>query len=137
MRNLNSLFLNETVPSENFVAIESIEFSDDRLYAFLPNAQHFLPLAFFAEAVCERCCVTGAEILALRHQPLILQRSTQGRRLRLKPADRVFWKWLSRLWNGWRSVLKESEWLKVLRRSMGGGYRTQAADVDKLHAVDK
>src|SRR5262249_11338577 len=28
-----------------------------------------------------------AEILALRHQLLVLQRLTQGRRLRLKPAD--------------------------------------------------
>ena len=47
-----------------------------------------------------------AEILALRHQLLVLQRSTRGRRLRLKPADRVFWVWLSRLWNGWRSVVR-------------------------------
>jgi putative transposase len=47
-----------------------------------------------------------AEILALRHQLLVLQRSTRGRRLRLKPADRVFWVWLSRLWSGWRSAVK-------------------------------
>jgi transposase InsO family protein len=47
-----------------------------------------------------------AEILALRHQLLVLQRSTRGRRLRLKPADRVFWVWLSHLWKGWRSAVK-------------------------------
>jgi len=47
-----------------------------------------------------------AEILALRHQLLVLQRSTRGRRLRLKTADRVFWVWLSRLWSGWRSVVR-------------------------------
>jgi len=47
-----------------------------------------------------------AEILALRHQLLVLQRSTRGRRLRLKSADRVFWVWLSRLWKGWRSAVK-------------------------------
>lgn len=44
-----------------------------------------------------------AEILALRHQLLVLKRSTGGRRLRLRTADRIFWVWLSRLWQGWRS----------------------------------
>lgn len=47
-----------------------------------------------------------AEIMALRHQLLVLQRSTRGRRLRLKSADRVFWVWLSRLWKGWRAAVR-------------------------------
>ncbi|HEY6305680.1 MAG TPA: integrase core domain-containing protein [Candidatus Angelobacter sp.] len=47
-----------------------------------------------------------AEILALRHQLVVLQRSTCGRRLRLRAADRVFWVWLSRLWQGWRQSLR-------------------------------
>jgi putative transposase len=47
-----------------------------------------------------------AEILALRHQLLVLQRSARGRRLRLRPGDRVFWVWLSRLWQGWRQSLR-------------------------------
>jgi hypothetical protein len=46
-----------------------------------------------------------AEILALRHQLLVLQRSNRGRKLRLSWADRVLWVWLSRLWNDWRSAL--------------------------------
>src|SRR2546421_11385605 len=46
-----------------------------------------------------------AEILALRHQLLVLQRSNRGHKLRLGWADRVLWVWLSRLWNGWRSAL--------------------------------
>src|SRR5258708_25095428 len=46
-----------------------------------------------------------AEILALRHQLLVLQRSTRGHRLRLSCADRFLWVWLSRLWSGWRSAL--------------------------------
>jgi hypothetical protein len=49
--------------------------------------------------------VLQAEILALRHQLLVLQRSSRGRRLRLRWADRVLWVWLSRLWNDWRSAL--------------------------------
>jgi putative transposase len=45
------------------------------------------------------------EILTLRHQLLVLQRSTGPHRVRLTRADRVFWVWLSRLWTGWRSAL--------------------------------
>src|SRR5213082_484199 len=46
-----------------------------------------------------------AEILALRHQLLVLQRSNRGHKLRLGWADRILWVWLSRLWNDWRSAL--------------------------------
>src|SRR5712671_2528823 len=46
-----------------------------------------------------------AEILALRHQLLVLQRSSRPHKLRLGWADRVLWVWLSRLWNDWRSAL--------------------------------
>lgn len=45
-----------------------------------------------------------AENLALRHQLSILQRS--AKRPRLRPLDRLFWVWLSRLWPAWRSVAK-------------------------------
>jgi hypothetical protein len=43
------------------------------------------------------------EILALRHQLAVYQRT--GRRPRLGPADRILWAWLSRAWSGWRDVL--------------------------------
>src|SRR6266404_3930435 len=46
-----------------------------------------------------------AEILALRHQLLVLQRSSRGHRLRLSRADRFLWVWLARFWSGWRSTL--------------------------------
>src|SRR5229473_8064271 len=49
--------------------------------------------------------VLQAEILAMRHQLLILQRSSRGHKLRLSWADRLLWVWLSRLWNDWRSAL--------------------------------
>ena len=45
------------------------------------------------------------EILALRHQLSVLQRSTRSRKVRLSTADRLLWVWLSRLWSGWRSAL--------------------------------
>jgi hypothetical protein len=46
-----------------------------------------------------------AEILALRHQLLVLQRSSRGHKLRLGSADRALWVWLSRLWTAWRCAL--------------------------------
>jgi hypothetical protein len=42
------------------------------------------------------------EILALRHPVTVLKRSQRGR-VRLDPADRLLWVWLSRLWSPWRS----------------------------------
>jgi len=44
------------------------------------------------------------EILALRHQIVVLQRQTPKPKLR--PADRRFWVGLSRFWPRWRSALR-------------------------------
>jgi hypothetical protein len=41
------------------------------------------------------------EILALRHQVGVLQRSMK--RPKLTPADRVLWAWLCCIWKGWQS----------------------------------
>jgi hypothetical protein len=46
------------------------------------------------------------EILALRHQLLVLQRRHQKQRLRLSLADRLLWVWLSRIWPEWRAALR-------------------------------
>jgi putative transposase len=46
------------------------------------------------------------EVLALRHQLLVLQRRNQKQRVRLSIADRLFWVWLSRVWADWRSALR-------------------------------
>ena len=43
------------------------------------------------------------ENLAVRQQLAVLTR--QRARTRTKPADRLFWSWLSRYWPGWRSTL--------------------------------
>jgi putative transposase len=43
------------------------------------------------------------EILALRHQLAVCQRTAA--RPRLKAADRILWAWLSRTWPGWREAL--------------------------------
>ena len=46
-----------------------------------------------------------AEIVALRHQLTVLQRTQKPERLILGPADRWLWVCLSGLWSGWRSAL--------------------------------
>ena len=43
------------------------------------------------------------EILALRHQLTLYQRSS--RRPHVQPSDRILWSWLSRGWARWREVL--------------------------------
>jgi putative transposase len=43
------------------------------------------------------------EILALRHQLGVYQRTAA--RPRLRPAYRILWAWLSRAWSGWREAL--------------------------------
>ena len=45
----------------------------------------------------------AAEIVALRHQVVILQHS--AKRPKLRQRDRIFWVWLSKLWANWRSTL--------------------------------
>src|SRR6266446_10284027 len=44
------------------------------------------------------------EILALRHQLHVLERS-RARRLRLTRLDRLLWVWFSRVWCHWRKAL--------------------------------
>ncbi len=47
-----------------------------------------------------------AEVLALCHQLLVLQRRNQKRRLQLSASDRLLWVWLSRIWPDWKSGLR-------------------------------
>src|SRR5262245_44593258 len=46
-----------------------------------------------------------AEIIALRHQLTVLQRTRKSKRPIIKPSDRCLWVWLWRLWSEWRSAL--------------------------------
>ena len=43
------------------------------------------------------------ENLALRHQLAVYQQTVHHPRVR--PSDRLFWAWLSRLWAGWQEAL--------------------------------
>jgi putative transposase len=43
------------------------------------------------------------ENMALRHQLAVYQHTVK--RPKLRPADRLFWSWLARLWSGWQEAL--------------------------------
>jgi hypothetical protein len=55
----------------------------------------------------------AAENLALRQQLAVLEQ--RSKRPRLRKRHRIFWVWLSRRWNGWRSVLAIVQPETVLR----------------------
>jgi hypothetical protein len=64
-----------------------------------------------------------AEIIALRHQLTVLQRSQKPKRLVLNRCDRCLWVWLSRLWSGLAFLLnhrqtRNRDWLASSRISL-------------------
>src|ERR1700676_2332520 len=65
----------------------------------------FVSLLFSVPACFRTRAALQVEILALRHQLLLLHRSTRGHKVRLSSADRALWVWLSHLWTEWRSAL--------------------------------
>ena len=69
-------------------------------------------LSFFAAFFRTRAALQ-LEILALRQQLGVAQQSV--RRPRLKPADRILWAWLSRIWSGWDRVLPIVQPATVIR----------------------
>ena len=52
---------------------------------------------------CRSSTALRLENLALRHQLAVYKQRVP--RPRLRPSDRVFWAWLSRLWSGWQAAL--------------------------------
>ena len=68
-------------------------------------------LAAFAFASFRSRTVLQLEVLVLRHQVCVPERSVK--RPRLTAADRFLWAWLRSVWNGWKCRLKDQ----------AGGYR--------------
>jgi hypothetical protein len=62
-----------------------------------------LAAAAFVHSILKSWLSLQIEILALRHQLGVYQCSRL--RPRLRPADRIFWVWLSRVWLDWRDAL--------------------------------
>src|SRR4051794_10393233 len=66
--------------------------------------QQLLTLLDLLSSFCKTLAELRLENLALRQQLGVLRRSTP-KRLKLTPADRVFWVWLRRVWSDWKSAL--------------------------------
>lgn len=64
-----------------------------------------LALAHFLCTAFRRRVALQLEVVALRHQLSIYERS-RPRRFRIEPGDRVLWSWLARLWPAWRQGLR-------------------------------
>jgi putative transposase len=64
----------------------------------------FLSLLLTLRRCARSRAVLQLEVLALRHQLQVLQRS-RPRRLRLAQTDRLLWVWLSRVWDDWRAAV--------------------------------
>jgi hypothetical protein len=54
-------------------------------------------------SLCRSRSSLSLENLALRHQLTVYKQTVQ--RPSLRPTDRLFWAWLSRLWRGWHDAL--------------------------------
>jgi hypothetical protein len=63
----------------------------------------FKMICVLLRAVLSNRAHLAAENLALRQQLAVLHRSVK--RPRLRRLDRIFWVWLRRVWQGWRSCL--------------------------------
>jgi putative transposase len=60
-------------------------------------------LLAFLSALFRSCRSLTLQVLALQHQVAVYQQTVH--RPRLRPSDRLFWAWLSRLWPGWQATL--------------------------------
>ena len=60
-------------------------------------------IGILVRALLANRAALAMENLALRQQLAVLERSVK--RPALRQRDRIFWAWLSRLWNGWRAAL--------------------------------
>jgi transposase InsO family protein len=69
----------------------------------LLRAPVFRAVIAFAVASFRSRTALQLEILALRHQLCVLQRSVK--RPKLTAADRLLWAWLCSVWNGWEAIL--------------------------------
>jgi hypothetical protein len=93
------------VPTENSVLIEPVELGRSSRYVACDMFAIIFSLFYSIRQGLRARAALHAELVALRRQLLVLERSKRSRTVQLGVADRVFWAGLSRLWKGWRSAL--------------------------------
>jgi hypothetical protein len=91
------------VPTRKPVRADSLWFSwpSNSLRSVMPIAGSVL---LSIRSLIRSRAALHVEVLALRHQLLVLERSRRPR-VRLTGADRLLWVWFSRVWTGWRTTL--------------------------------
>ena len=87
-----------SVPLVNSDQLDKLEFVALQSFAFRTCSNGLVRLP---RRVLWSRAALQLEILVLRHQLGVLQRSVK--RPKLRPADRVLWAWLSSVWTGWES----------------------------------
>ena len=106
-----------SVPLVNSDQPDKLRFVAHQSFAFRPVLTAFF--AFLSASFRGRAALQ-LEIPALRHQLGVLQRSVK--RLKLSPADRFLWAWLSSVWNGWESrvsIIKAATVIGWQRKGFG------------------
>jgi hypothetical protein len=94
------------VRAEYSVPVVAVAVAAYRLIAFSGSMTSLL-IALLASlrATTRSRLELAAEILALRHQLAVLQRTTP-KRPRLRPIDRLLWVVLSTVWRNWRQAVQ-------------------------------
>lgn len=79
-----------------------------------------------------------AEVLALQHQFVVLQRKNVCRRIHMQIWDRIFCVWISRLWSNWQSALvivKPETVIAWHRKGLGLSWTWKSRHPDRCPAV--
>ena len=92
------------MPTEKSVIVDTFDFAVNYGIRSPGIMSVFRALLLTLRSCARSRAVLQLEVLALRHQLQVLQR-TRPRRMRLEKADRWLWMSLSRVWTEWRSAL--------------------------------
>ncbi len=103
------------MPSENLLRPVVIEDSPELGQAASTMIPALLAVLTSLRSLFRSRAALQAEVFALRHQLLVLERQRAGKRVPLRTSDRLLWVWLSKIWPGWRQALVLVEPETVLR----------------------
>ena len=92
------------VPAENVVLVATIDVAAIPGVAFLTMLSVLISFLRTARVSLRSRAALQLEILALRHQLQVLERSRPGR-VRLTRSDRLLWVWISHAWREWRTAV--------------------------------
>jgi len=113
------------VPLQNIPNdLQSLKLLDCHFFLWSAQQSLFSVLGVLA-SIFKTSTQLQLENLALRQQLTVLRRSAP-KRLKLTPADRMFWVWLRRVWADWKSALMmvKAETVVAWRRKGFGWFWT-------------